>query len=102
MPASTFASFVEPSRVWSRSEVLGPPSPVPKASGIYAWYFREIPGCLPTDGCVGVNGHTLRASRRVGVAFGSESATTCAAMRKAPRCGRSGVAGAYVQTLANV
>jgi hypothetical protein len=32
-----------PVRVWSRGEVLSRPSPVPARSGVYAWYFREIP-----------------------------------------------------------
>jgi hypothetical protein len=40
-----------PKQKWSRSEVLGPSRPVPKESGVYAWYFREIPPSVPVTGC---------------------------------------------------
>jgi len=33
----------EPERLWSRQEVIGNPSLVPRQPGVYAWYFREIP-----------------------------------------------------------
>lgn len=48
-----------PDRVWSRSEVLNRPCPVTKESGIYAWYFRQIPPGVPSDGCVIHNGLRL-------------------------------------------
>jgi len=38
-------------RLYSRAEILARPSPVPRESGIYAWYFREIPPGVPTEGC---------------------------------------------------
>lgn len=44
--------LVFPNRVWSRAEVLSSPSPVPRAPGIYAWYFRNLPKLVPTDGCI--------------------------------------------------
>ncbi len=41
------ARLSEPHRLWSRSECLTKPSPVPKVAGLYGWYFREVP--LPAD-----------------------------------------------------
>lgn len=38
-----FSSIETPSRVWAREEVLLKPYPVPQESGLYAWYFRELP-----------------------------------------------------------
>jgi hypothetical protein len=43
--------LLEPERLWSRSEVLASPSPVPREPGVYAWYFREIPPSVPTADC---------------------------------------------------
>lgn len=40
-----------PQRLWSRQEVLSRPSLVPKAPGVYAWYFRNLPALIPTTGC---------------------------------------------------
>lgn len=45
------SKFPKPDRLWSRSEVLGKPSPVPRKPGVYAWYFREIPISVPTEKC---------------------------------------------------
>ena len=44
-------AFLSPSRLCSRSEVLARPSPIPRVSGLYAWYFRELPLGVPADGC---------------------------------------------------
>jgi hypothetical protein len=33
----------QPARLWTRSEVLERPSPIPTVSGIYGWHFREPP-----------------------------------------------------------
>lgn len=44
-------ALLSPSRVFSRGEVLGRPSAVPKVPGVYAWYFDEVPPGVPTDGC---------------------------------------------------
>ena len=48
------ASFpiTPPASLFSRSEVLQRPSPVPAANGLYAWYFREVPSIIPTEGCL--------------------------------------------------
>ena len=45
-------SITEPSVLYSRSAVLSKPSPVPAERGLYAWFFKEIPGVTPTDGCI--------------------------------------------------
>jgi hypothetical protein len=45
--------------LYSRAEVLVKPSPVPSKQGIYAWYFREIPGQVPDKGCLTRDGLTL-------------------------------------------
>ena len=47
-----------PTRLWRREEVLTSPSPVPKAPGVYAWYFDELPG-IDLSGCHQRDGHSL-------------------------------------------
>lgn len=39
--------------------MLDPFSHAPTANGVYAWFFREIPPDVPTNGCVLRNGLTL-------------------------------------------
>lgn len=51
--------LLSPDRLFNRAEILSSPSPVPKSPGVYAWYFDEIPGDVPTQGCHRVFGHTL-------------------------------------------
>lgn len=55
-PAS---ALLQPTRLWSRAEVLARPSPVPRRAGVYAWYFDAIPPGVPVNGCVQHDGHTL-------------------------------------------
>src|SRR5262249_29709057 len=45
--------------LYSRHEVLCHSSPVPSANGLYAWYFRDLPACIPTKGCLTLDGKTL-------------------------------------------
>jgi hypothetical protein len=52
-------SFVSPARVWSRSEVLSRPSPVPDAGGVYGWWFRQLPPLVDPSGCCQHQGLTL-------------------------------------------
>ena len=52
-------ALLAPSRLFSRQEVLGRPSPVPKAPGVYAWYFRCPPGPIDPSGCHEHLGHHL-------------------------------------------
>jgi len=35
--------LTNPTKLWSRKEILQKPSPIPTDNGIYAWYFKEIP-----------------------------------------------------------
>ena len=47
-------------QLFSRSEVLSAPSPVPAEPGLYAWFFRNVPDdVLHQGGCLLVNGLTL-------------------------------------------
>lgn len=39
--------------------MLHGPSPVPAASGLYAWYVTDIPAVIPTSGCLTLEGKTL-------------------------------------------
>jgi hypothetical protein len=50
---------LERQTLYSREEVLAKPSPVPSEAGLYAWYFRELPGGVPTDNCLIRDGLTL-------------------------------------------
>ena len=43
--------LLAPRRIWSRTEVLASPSPVPREPGVYAWYFRNVPPGVPTTDC---------------------------------------------------
>ena len=38
--------------LYSRTQVLEKQIQVPKKSGVYAWYFNEIPPTVPTTGCI--------------------------------------------------
>lgn len=51
--------LVQPTRLWSRGEVLARPSPLPSRSGVYGWYFRELPWPIDTTQCVTWDGCTL-------------------------------------------
>lgn len=53
------AGLLAPKYMFTRTEVLARPSPVPSAPGVYAWYFDEIPDGVPIGGCCTVDGHTL-------------------------------------------
>ena len=53
------SDITNPERLYSRSEVLSKPSPVPTESGLYAWYFADIPSAVPVEGCLKSDGKTL-------------------------------------------
>jgi GIY-YIG catalytic domain-containing protein len=57
--AQASSDLVAPRRLWSREEVLARASPIPRAQGVYAWYFREIPPTVPTTGCIQHEDKTL-------------------------------------------
>ncbi len=39
--------LIHPNRLWSRAEVLDKECPLPKAPGVYAWYFDQLPPTVP-------------------------------------------------------
>lgn len=52
--------LLNPSRIWSRVEVLSQrPCPIPAESGVYAWYFKQVPTIIPTKNCHQYNNYTL-------------------------------------------
>jgi Methyltransferase domain len=59
-PAPTICdNLLRPTRLWTRDEVLTRPSPVPRAPGVYAWYFRNVPVIVPTADGLRVGEFTL-------------------------------------------
>lgn len=53
-------ALLTPTRLWSRNEILSQkPCPVPAASGVYAWYFKQIPASVPIQDGHKQNGLTL-------------------------------------------
>lgn len=52
-------AFITPSRLWTVDEILREPTVIPKAPGVYAWYFSLAPAGTPIDACVVVDGHSL-------------------------------------------
>ena len=52
-------ALTNPQRLFTRSEVLVRPCPIPAVRGVYAWYFNEIPPDVLTDGCLSKDGHAL-------------------------------------------
>ena len=52
---SIVSALTKPSLLFSRTDVADVPSkdcPVPREGGLYAWFFKEIPGITPIDGCI--------------------------------------------------
>jgi hypothetical protein len=52
-------TLTNPIILYSRSAVLAKPCPVPQEPGAYAWFFKEVPFNVPTDGCITKDGLTL-------------------------------------------
>lgn len=48
-----------PSRLWTRTEVLTRPCPVPRVPGVYGWYFRSVPPGVPIHDCLQAQGAVL-------------------------------------------
>lgn len=44
-------ALLEPEHLWRRSEVRVRPCPVPRAAGVYAWYFLRAPTGVSTTDC---------------------------------------------------
>ncbi len=64
--------FKTPTHLHDSSVLLGVSSVVPKQAGLYGFYFRQIRGSVPTEGCVVHNGATLLY---VGIAPSSSSSS---------------------------
>ncbi len=56
---SIISQLTKPERLYSYSDVLSSNCPDLKERGIYAWYFKDIPPRVPTDGCLVKDGKTL-------------------------------------------
>ena len=51
--------ITNPAFIHPRETVLSKPCPVPAKAGVYAWFFKDIPGNVPTTDCVTKEGLTL-------------------------------------------
>ena len=51
--------LLDPLRLWRRDEVLSRPSPVPKTPGVYAWFFKRVPGSIDAARCHTFDGMPL-------------------------------------------
>ena len=47
---SAIALLLQPTRLWSATEILKGFASVPKLPAIYAWYFDEVPGTVASLG----------------------------------------------------
>ncbi len=45
-------SLTNPERLYSQAEVRQNDCPVPNSSGVYAWFFKDTPQGVPTEGCI--------------------------------------------------
>ena len=52
-------SLTNPKVLYDRNAVLSKPCPIPPESGVYAWYFRDIPNNVPLDKCITKDSLTL-------------------------------------------
>ena len=52
-------ALTNPKVLYDRNEVLSKLCPIPSESGVYAWYFRDIPNNVPLDKCITKNSLTL-------------------------------------------
>ena len=55
----SITALIKPIILYPRSAVLAKQCPVPQEPGAYAWFFKEVPPNVPTDGCVTKDGLTL-------------------------------------------
>ena len=46
-------------RLYSATDLLSRPNPIPASPGVYAWYFDEVPAGVPIDECHQALGYTL-------------------------------------------
>src|ERR1017187_4832410 len=57
--ANEISKFLHPPHLYSRRELLATPSLVPKAAGVYGWWFRCLPAPIDTSKCANDQGFTL-------------------------------------------
>lgn len=53
------ASLLVPERLYSPSELRRDPSQIPIRTGVYSWWFSEIPSNVPIEGTLRVSGHIM-------------------------------------------
>ena len=51
--------LITPEKLFSRQEILSKPSPIPEISGVYGWFFKDIPPFVHTEGCIRHQNMTL-------------------------------------------
>ena len=56
---SILEELTNPKTLYSRSEILTKPCPVPQNKGLYAWYFTNIPPLVISEGCIKKDEKTL-------------------------------------------
>ena len=56
---SILEKLTKPKTLYSRSEILTKPCPVPQNRGLYAWYFTNIPSTVISEGCIKKDEKTL-------------------------------------------
>ena len=44
--------LITPEKLFSRQEILSKPSPIPEISGVYGWFFKDVPPFVLTEGCI--------------------------------------------------
>lgn len=45
-------ALLDEAAVLTRELVLASPCPIPREGGVYAWYLKEVPAGVPTEGCL--------------------------------------------------
>ena len=58
-PLTFLLALTNPKVLYDRNEVLSKLCPIPSESGVYAWYFRDIPNNVPLDKCISKDSLTL-------------------------------------------
>ena len=51
--------LITPERLYSCQEILSKPSPIPEISGVYGWFFKDVPPFVLTEGCIRHQNMTL-------------------------------------------
>ena len=63
-------ALLRPHKLWTPSDVLARPSPVPASAVVYAWFFASCPQGVPTEGiavdriCATLRPNFLKAPER--------------------------------------